>query len=276
MPRGIGRAANPETRWGERDLRMDWLKKLGKDRRGSRPRCVLLTDGSPDQVAGRLTRLICRPEVEVSPVDQWQPQGTSDVREAQLDKAPKGGAVLLPEAIRGDLREWWLAEGQDRSRTPSWDIASICAVSGRRGLLLVEAKAHSKEVSKSDRSGATPANRKRIESALEEANAGLRELTGGSWRLSAEHHYQLSNRFAWSWKLARFGVPVVLLYLGFLNAVEMGDKGSPFGSSKDWRDTLLDHCSGAIDTGCWERTLDVEGTPLLPLMRTVEQPFEPQ
>ena len=274
MPRGIWRAANPQARWGERDARMDWLKKLGKDRRGSRPRCVLLTDGSPEEVAGRLTQIICRPEVEVSPGDQWQPQGTSDVCEAELDKALKRGAVLLSEAIRGDLRKWWLAQGGNRSRTPNWDIASTCTVSGRKGLLLVEAKAHSNEVLKRNRCGAKPANRKRIEDALEEANTGLRELTGGRWRLSAEDHYQLSNRFAWSWKLARFGVPVVLLYLGFRNAVEMADKEIPFGSDDDWRDTLLDHCSGVIDAACWERALDVGGTPLLPMMRTVEQPFE--
>ena len=174
---------------------------------------------------------------------------------APAHPAPAGRRPL-PEAIRGDLREWWLAEGGDRSRTPTWDIASTCTVSGRKGLFLVEAKAHSKEISKSDRSGAKPANRKRIESALEEANAGLRELTGGSWRLSAEHHYQLSNRFAWSWKLTRLGVPVVLPYLGFLNAVEMADKGRLFGSGEDWRDTLLDHCSGAIDAACWESMLD--------------------
>ena len=255
---------------------MGWLKELGKDTRGSRPRCVLLTDGSPDRVAERLTRMVCRPEVVVSPGDRWRPQGTSDVREAQLDKAAEGGAVLLPESIRRQLREWWLVEGAGRSRTPNWDIASTCCVSGRKGLLLVEAKAHAKELSKGDRCGAAPANRERIESALAEANASLRMLTGGSWRLSAEHHYQLSNRFAWSWKLAALGVPVVLLYLGFLDAVEMEDKGSPFGSGNDWRDMLLEHCRGVIEASCWERTLDVEGSPLLPLMRIVAQPFEPR
>lgn len=255
---------------------MDWLTKLGTDRRGSRPRCVLLTDGSPEQVAERLTRIVCRREVEVSSGDRWQPKGRSGVREAQLDKAPKGSAVLLPEAIREGLSKWWLTEGKETSRTPSWDIASTCSVSGREGLLLVEGKAHSKEVSKSDRCSASLANRKRIKGALQEANRGLRELTGGTWRLSAEQYFQLSNRFAWSWKLATFGVPVVLLYLGFLNAVEMGDRGEPFESEEDWRDTLLTHSRSVIDTDCWERTLDVQGTPLLALSRTVEQPFEPQ
>ena len=101
-------------------------------------------------------------------------------------------------------------------------------------------------------------------------------VTVGLWRLSAEHHFQLANRFAWSWKLATFGVPVVLLYLGFLDAVEMKDRGSPFGKDDDWRDSLLENCHGVIDTACWERTLDVGGTPLLPLIKTDAQPFEPR
>ena len=255
---------------------MDWLKKLGKDDRGSRPRCVLLTDGHAERVAERLTRVVGRPEVMISSRDSWQPRGTCDVREAQLNKRLEGGAVLLPDSLRRELGKWWLVKDTGRSGTPHWDIVSTCTISGQAGLLLVEAKAHSRELSRRDRCGATPANRKQIESALEEANAGLSKLTGGSWRLSAEHHFQLANRIAWSWKLATFGVPVVLLYLGFLDATEMTDRGSPFRKGDDWRNTLLEHCHGVLDVACWERTLDVGGTPLLPLMRTDGQPFDPR
>ena len=100
-------------------MRTDWIKKLGKDNRGSRPRCVLLTDGSADQVGQRLARVVGRPEVEVSAEDQCQPQGTCNVREAELDKVRKGEADLLTHAIRRQLQEWWLVEGRGRSRTPS-------------------------------------------------------------------------------------------------------------------------------------------------------------
>lgn len=254
----------------------DWLKKLGKDNRGSRPRCVLLTDGSADRVGQCLTGIVGRPEVEVSAEDRWQPQGTSNMREAELDKLRKGDVDLLTDEIRGQLQEWWLAEGRGRSKTPSWDIASTCTVSGRKGLLLLEAKAHSDELSEGDTCAAGPANRKQIVSALEQANAGLQEATGGPWRLSAEHHYQLANRFAWSWKLATLGVPVVLLYLGFLNAVEMRDKGTPFGSDDDWRDALLEYCRETTDAACWETTLNIGGTPLLPSIRSDLLPFEPR
>ena len=44
------------------------------------------------------------------------------------------------------------------------DIASTCTISGQAGILLVEAKAHSKELSSRDNAGATPVtgNRSRM------------------------------------------------------------------------------------------------------------------
>ncbi len=247
---------------------MNWLEELGRDNRGSRPRCVLLTDGSREQVAERLTRIVGRPEILVSPGDQWQPQGKSDVREAQLDKRLDSGAALLPERDRRRLKKWWLAV---EARTPSWDIASTCTISGERGLLLVEAKAHANELQEQDECRAEGANRKQIESALAEANAGLRKLTGGPWQLSIESHYQLSNRFAWSWKLAALRVPVVLVYLGFLKAQDMRHDGDLFQCANDWRDRLKRYCSGVVDETCWDKTLDVERIPLVPLIRVDAQ-----
>ena len=160
-------------------------------------------------------------------------------------------------------------------KTPTWDIASTCTISGKKGLLLVEAKAHSEELKKDDSSGAKEANRGQIDKAIEQANAGLRTLTNGQWALSTRHHYQLSNRFAWSWKLATLGVPVVLVYLGFLDARDMRKEGDPFQSGDDWRGRLLAYCRSVVDESCWDRALDVGGVPLMPLMRVFEQPLEP-
>ena len=42
------------------------------------------------------------------------------------------------------------------------------------------------------------------------ARNGLSAATGLQWGLSRDDHYQLSNRFAWCWKLATLGIPVVL------------------------------------------------------------------
>lgn len=214
-------------------------------------------------------------EVRVSALDQWQPRGTDCVREAQLDTSDSP----LDDAGRCKLRDWWLAKGGGRARTPNWDIASTCMISGRDGLLLIEAKAHSGELSPNDRCGAkrgTP-NRESIDNAIAEANDGLRNATGGPWQLCTTQKYQLANRFAWSWKLAALGKPVVLVYLGFLNAFEMKRAGTTtFRSNDDWKDALREYSEDAVDSGCWETELNIDGTAMLPLIRTTTVPaFEP-
>ena len=69
---------------------------------------------------------------------------------------------------------------------------------------------------------------------MSEANQALNQTLPG-WALSSKRHYQLSNRFAWAWKLADLRLPVVLVYLGFLKANEMRKYGEPFadGSAFD-------------------------------------------
>lgn len=251
---------------------VDWRQGLGKDIAGSRPRCVLLTDGTPEQVADRLAQLLRGTGVTVSPHDHWQPQGTRDVREAQLDKVLPGGQAFLHESHRQRLKEWWLARKRETARTPLWDVAATCDVSGHEGLLLVEAKAHVDEIKKRDACDAGGANRCRIERAVKCANAGLGEVTGGTWSLSIDHHFQLSNRFAWAWKVASLGVPVVLLYLGFLNAEEMPEPR--FCCENDWRSALREYCRGVVDVSCWNKGHTVQGTTLLPLVRVVDVPFD--
>jgi hypothetical protein len=61
--------------------------------------------------------------------------------------------------------------------------------------------------------------------------------------ISRDSHYQMSNRFAWSWKLAEYGIPVVLVYLGFLNASEMVDRGDPFANQDSWESLVMAHSS---------------------------------
>lgn len=262
---------------------MEWLNQLRpKERRGSRPRCVLLMDGSRNEVAERLTGLINVPEVVVNPTNEWIPWGKPEqANNGKWDKSPANevelhaAESLLPTTIRVQLRDWWLAEPRG-ARTPNWDIASTCSISGRPGLLLVEAKAHAAELApKSDRCGSSnDANRERIHQAICQAADGLHIATEGPWNLSRDHHYQLSNRFAWAWKLASLGVPVVLIYLGFLNARDMAGK-ELFKSSKDWESCLKEYGNGVVDNSCWGQWLDIDGTPMLPLIRACEQPFYP-
>ena len=61
---------------------MSWNKQLGKDWRGSRPRCVLLMNGDREEVAEWLTELVGLPDcVTVSPGDNWMPYGKPDEKE---------------------------------------------------------------------------------------------------------------------------------------------------------------------------------------------------
>ena len=267
---------------------MGWAKQLGKDSRGSRPRCVLIVDGGKEEVAGRLTRLVGVDDVTISGDDIWMPRGRPVQREDGSWDATVAAGVeldkpndLLPLAISERLSNWWLAVSENDPRTPNWDIASTCTVRGRKGLLLVEAKAHWNEVARSSKgkrlgkpaSNGTLKNHEKIGEAIGEAAVGLRTVTGGRWGISRDSHYQLSNRFAWSWKLASLGVPVVLVYLGFLYATDIAKGGNLFHSEAHWERVIKGHSEGVVDSGCWGRWLDVDGAPLIPLIRALDQPF---
>ena len=265
---------------------MDWLSQIERNRRrGSRPRCILLMDGGREEVAGRLARLVgLESDVIIGGGDRWMPRGKPVQREDNSwDKTPArearlGGltALFAPnERCRRELcdqlRKWWLSVSRV-ANTPNWDIASTCTIKGQRGLLLVEAKAHSAELGESDSCGSgNPGNRERIRRAITEAAAGLQAATGGPWNMSPDSHYQLSNRFAWSWKLASLGIPVILLYLGFLNAEDMADRGQVFGSAGQWETSLRAHSEWVVDNRCWGQWIDIDGVHLIPLIRGVEQ-----
>ena len=234
--------------------------------RGSQPRCIRLTDGG--RFAENLTSVVKHPSVIVSPSDICRPQGHRRPGEVQLDKPD--GTTLVPQEIVDALREWWPRSGT----SPTWDIASTCTINGQRGLLLAEAKAHAAELI-TDPTRACGKSREQIVAALAEANDGLRGLTGEDWALSADdHRYQIANRIAWSWKLATVGMPTVLVYLGFLNADDMRDQGPLFMTLADWDDHLREHCTRMVPPSCWNRTFDVDGTPLMFLIRACTQPLK--
>ena len=266
---------------------MDWLNHIGRNKRGSRPRCILLMDGGREEVAGRLTRLVgLESDVIIGGGDKWMPFGKPVQREddswdeTAAREARLGGltALFAPDErcrreLGDQLRKWWLAVPRG-ANTPNWDIASTCTIKGQRGLLLVEAKAHSAELRESGSfSSGNPDNRERIRLAITEATAGLQAATRGPWKLSPDTHYQLSNRFAWSWKLASLGIPVVLLYLGFLNAEDMADRGQVFGSEGQWETSLRAYSQGVVDDHCWGQWIDLNGVPLLLLIRGFDQPL---
>jgi hypothetical protein len=254
-----------------------WDRLKLKERRGSKPRCHLLTHGAPADVAERLTALVA-PFAIVSPSNHWMPRGFDDITEARLPAV----AGLLSSEVRNNLRQWWLAAGPAATQTPNWDIASTCTIEGNRGLLLVEAKAHKRELTKETagkklnpkkHSDRTRRNHLQIGQAILDASAALSYETGLPWNLSRDHHYQMANRFAWAWKVAQLGVPVILVYLGFLRATEMSDPGSPLPHAEAWQDLVQGHSTPLFPVEVWGRRWTVNGQPLIPLIRSLELPL---
>ena len=86
--------------------------------------------------------------------------------------------------------------------------------------------------------------------------------------------YQLCNRFAWSWKIASLGVPVVLIYLGFLNAREMLDQGEPFTNHAAWEACLRDHAKSIVHEEAWGKRFQINGVPAWFLIKSMELPVD--
>jgi hypothetical protein len=248
-----------------------------KERRGSKPRCHLLTHGSPDVVASRLTTLV-QPFASVTLADYWMPGGFESLEEAELHKV----TGLLPPGLSKTLGEWWLPADAQERRAPNFDIASTCTVGGSPGLLLVEAKAHERELAneavgrrlRADASPARKASHETIGWAIDSARTGLNSATKLSWQISRDSHYQMSNRFAWAWKLTELGVPVVLVYLGFLKADDMSKPGEvPFSGFGAWENAIRVHSAPLFPWEVWGRQCSVNGVPLIPLIRSLELPL---
>ena len=93
----------------------------------------------------------------MSPNDFWMPRDKPVKTGNGWDKTPAAEARLdrdrrfVAPGARHGLRDWWL-EVVRGANTPNWDVASMCLIEGREGLLLVEAKAHLSELSRQGKS----------------------------------------------------------------------------------------------------------------------------
>lgn len=208
-------------------------------------RCVLEWLDSPGFLS-ELNELLQSTSIVITPNDYWKPIGTSNDKESELKD-------FLKEYFNSDLgnsiRKWWLAITERNSRTPNWDLLSTCNIKGKKGLLLIEAKAHASELDKESKgkylrkkaSINSLANHKQIGEAIEQANNTINIQVPGI-SISRDKCYQLSNRIAHAWWLANQGIPVVLLYLGFLNVEDMKkDNYKIFKSPEEWDKCFRNH-----------------------------------
>jgi len=204
------------------------------------------------------------------PESSWLPTGYRCPDEAVLDNF--GPAVLPQITAWAALKAWWLRHSRG-ANTPNWDLALTCELDGEPGLLLIEAKAHAAELKVE---GKTPVqansrnsadNDEQIRGAIAEA-AGQLAALGYPTHISADSHYQLSNRLAFTWKLASLGVPTVLIYLGFLGDTGLGGEFRPFFSHDEWKGVLTEHAHEIRAEGLLDTHFVVGDTPAWVLVRS--------
>jgi hypothetical protein len=209
------------------------------------------------------------------------PDGFTQCDEAQLHTAER---IIPDPEIRASLLSWWLP-GARRATTPNWDIASTCSVRGKRGLLLVEAKAHDAELRNEERGKPLGAedgngvsidsrrNHVRIGACIQDAGLALSEQTKLAWALSRDWNYQMGNRFTWAWKLTDLGMPVILIYLGFIGCEEMRTESGqrPITDKDDWQRMVEAHSRSLFSREIWNQEWHVHGHSFIPLIRVYEQ-----
>lgn len=188
-----------------------------------------------------LNEIIAPSGATLSSDDFWMPTA-ADPMEARLER---DGSKFAENFGWPLLANWWLKHHAG-ANTPNWDLISSATIGGKRGLILFEAKANVPELSEAGKkesakpSARSAENCQQIIAALGEAEQALR-AHAPDCRLSIDSHYQLSNRLAFAWKLASLGLPVVLVYLGFLNDEGITDVGASYESDAHWRAEFARH-----------------------------------
>jgi hypothetical protein len=236
--------------------------------RGSRKHILDWTDAP--NFCTELIQLLKPVEVCKSTNSIWMPQGYCSDREARLE-------TFGPKAIPGTkvwniLRSWWLAH-ETGANTPNWDLALSGNIEGKLGLVLVEAKANVNELSPAGKSlsknasEGSRANHIRIGEAIGEASTALKSY-GGVVNISHDSHYQLSNRIAFSWKLASLGVPTVLVYLGFTGDWGISDIGPPLQNAAHWDLVFSSHAEYIVSSEIFEKRLNCGMAPAWILVRS--------
>jgi hypothetical protein len=157
---------------------------------------------------------------------------------------------FLDKDLKGEMRRWWLAHD---GNIPNWDLI-VQATSGEGpALVLIEAKAHVGEFDRKPKSKAhrdypdaqlrTNDNHLQIRRAIEEAAKALSKICP---RISADRHYQLSNRIAMARKLASLGIPNALVFLGFTGDCEIAGEGEYFADDCHWAGAFSDYIAGTF------------------------------
>lgn len=217
--------------------------------KGSRYAVIKLVE-SRDFITN-INTLIKTTKAKVSEYDNWIPKSLHQDKEAELKDFLK---YNFSTQLSTDIVNWWLHKN---TTTPNWDLISTCTINGERGILLVEAKAHWDELKseshgkrlESDAKDGSIKNHDKIGEAINEANSFIKN-THSKIAISRDNCYQLSNRVAHAYWLANQGIPVVLVYLGFLNCNDIDyNNRKLFKTDEDWQSCFKEHAQKVgVDT----------------------------
>jgi hypothetical protein len=217
-----------------------------------------------------LVELLSPVPVQISADSKYMPLGVERPLEARLETF---GPAWMPTLPWPDLRDWWLKHKRG-ANTPNWDMAVGCTIEGRPGLVLVEAKANWRELGRGGKvpgrkpSDKSKENHDHIGRAIDEACAGWKQIDPRVF-ICRDSHYQLANRLAFTWKLATLGVPVVLVYLGFIGDEGIrADAGAPFLDDREWQRAFSEYTSGVIPLELFKKRIDLGAAPVWLLSRS--------
>ncbi|MFC1541581.1 hypothetical protein ACFL50_03925 [Candidatus Latescibacterota bacterium] len=198
--------------------------------------------------------------------DLWTPKGYNSPEEFQLrDFEPFKKNWPVAHRV---ITEWW---PKHPARSPVWDMVLTAKIGDKNGLILVEGKAHERELDRNgknqdpDGSPESKQNHEKIGKNIAEARISLNRVKGG-FAISRDTHYQQSNRVAFAWKLASKGIPNVLMYLGFL-----GDTFFPdfLQDNNHWQRVIGAYMDGVIPLSFPNRWIDCGTSKMFMAIRSL-------
>ena len=243
------------------------MKKDEKIMRGSRKH--IMDWLSKEDFPREFIELINLRECTFGHQSVWQP---NDKNWDEICLEDNGDLFMSGTSCWKDLAGWWLVH-RGGANKPNWDLVFACNISGKRGLVLVEAKAHKRELDWAGKrlclnaSSKSRENHERIGKAIDEAGHALNTIITGI-NLSRDTHYQLVNRIAYSWKIASMGIPVILLYLGFTGDEGIADVGEPIKNDDHWKHMMREYTEGILPKNFPETSLDCGNASMKMIVRS--------
>lgn len=187
---------------------------------GSRYWLYRLIDNDDDKISSELDQI---PGVKVIRGSGVPSKGSQS--EKSLEKFLTDAGLITKEH---EFYNWWV---QYPGKKPTWDYICRAEIDGKSGLILLEAKAHKGETTKTGKARPVRGKVKDVEQANVNYDQIERNIIDEFRRLGKSYHtegngyYQIANRIAYASKIhSILGVPVLLVFFGFIGDCHFPDK----------------------------------------------------